>query len=104
MKYVTGLLALVVLIAAVNFAIFNPTLVEIDPLWPLPFAFKAPAFVLALGGLAIGLLFGAGLMWLATARARMFARRSQRTIDRLTKELHDLHHAEKVVATPQALG
>lgn len=100
MKYVYGLIGLVVLIAAVDFAIFNPAIVEIDPLWPLPFAFKAPAFVLALGGVALGMVVGASFLWVITARARIVAHRSQKIIDRLEKEITDLRHAEKIIPPP----
>lgn len=100
LKYLYWIIGFIAIVAAVDFAVFNQAMIDIDPLWPLPFPFKAPAYVLALGGLGVGILVGALILWLSTAKARLVARRSRRIIERLQKDLDDLRQSQRPADRP----
>jgi lipopolysaccharide assembly protein A len=78
----------VVVIAAVlaSFAASNRETVSLA-LWPLPFAADLPLYLAMLGALGMGLLLGAFAMWIGTAGRRREARRRNRRIAALEREL-----------------
>jgi putative membrane protein len=67
-KRLTWILVLPLAAVAVTFAVMNRTHVALD-LWPLPWRIEAPAFLILLGSLTVGLLIGL-LLALFTGGAR----------------------------------
>jgi uncharacterized integral membrane protein len=79
---VTGLIALVLVI----FAVANRDLAVVT-FWPLPYEWPLPLCVIVLLGLLIGFLFGQLVAWINGGRWRREARRRQRRIEDLEREL-----------------
>ena len=77
LKLFRGLFTLVILIplaaAVVIFAVHNRASVALD-LWPLPFNFAPPLYVLVAGIFVVGFLAGGLVAWLSGGRARGRAR------------------------------
>ncbi len=92
----------------VLFSLANRGPVTID-LWPLPLSQQIPMFMLLLGCLAFGILWGGFAAWLAAGKARKRAREANRRADaaeleirhleersaRLEKDLKDMRQKEK---------
>jgi len=87
-KFVGSLILLVLVMAAVTFAVSNRTVVTFS-LWPLPVeaSFQLGATVLA--AIALGLLAGTGLMAVSRLKSRRQARSSERRVASLEKVAHD---------------
>jgi uncharacterized integral membrane protein len=71
------------------FAVMNRQEVALN-LWPLPWEFATPLFLLTLGLILFGFLFGALVMWLTGARQRRQLRAVKRDLDEAKVELHTL--------------
>lgn len=91
-KLIFWLVGVPLAIMVATFAANNLSTIDVD-LWPLPFAVAMPVYLLFLGSLALGLIFGALLMWLSVLalRVRVYNRdieiRSlKRNLDRSTVE------------------
>jgi uncharacterized integral membrane protein len=76
--------ALTILFAASNRATVDLTL------WPLPFSLPAPVYAVALFAVALGVVWGGLIGWIATVRARRRARLETRRADNLEDDLRTL--------------
>ena len=68
------------------FAVANRQEIHFD-LWPLPFGLDMAAYLAVLVPLALGLVTGAVLMWLAGTRLRLRARAERRRAESLQRQL-----------------
>jgi uncharacterized integral membrane protein len=77
-----------VIVIVALFAVDNRQGVAIE-LWPLPWAFPAiPVFVLTLGAVLFGFLFGCLVMWWTGGKHRRRLREARRDLDAARSELH----------------
>lgn len=86
MKLLSWIIGLPVAVVAVVFAVNNRQAVTLD-LWPLPWTLDLPLFLMALLPLALGLVVGGSIAWLAGASARGQARGEARRAARLENRL-----------------
>ena len=63
MRLIGLIFRLVILVTLATFLFANDHLVAWS-LWPMPLTLEVPAYLLPMATLAIGLLIGAGYMWL----------------------------------------
>lgn len=71
------------------FAVMNRQDVALN-LWPLPWEFATPLFLLTLGLILFGFLFGVLVMWFTAGRQRRQLRQARRDLDEAKIELHTL--------------
>ena len=77
-----------VIIIVALFAVNNRQSVDLE-LWPLPWALPpVPLFVLTLGAILFGFLFGCLVMWLTGGKHRRRLRDARRDLDAARSELH----------------
>jgi uncharacterized integral membrane protein len=76
-----------VIIVVALFAVNNRESVALN-LWPLPWDIDAPLFLLTLGAILFGFLFGCLVMWLTGAKHRRRLRETRRDLDATRSELH----------------
>ena len=77
-----------VIIIVALFAVDNRQSVDLE-FWPLPWALPPiPLFVLILGAILFGFLFGCLVMWLTGAKHRKRLRETRRDLDATRSELH----------------
>ena len=74
---------------AILFAASNRATVDLT-LWPLPFSLPAPIYAVALSSIAVGVVWGGLIGWLAAIRARRRARLETRRADNLEDDLRTL--------------
>ncbi|MCD6073419.1 MAG: hypothetical protein K0Q70_302 [Rhodospirillales bacterium] len=74
---------------AILFAASNRATVDLT-LWPLPFSLPAPVYAVALSSIAVGVVWGGLIGWLAAIRARRRARLETRRADNLEEDLRTL--------------
>jgi lipopolysaccharide assembly protein A len=80
-----GIATPLVIIAA-SFAVSNRHTVEVG-IWPLPFIWDAPVYVIALGALGIGIALGGMVTGLGAMGAQLRARKASRRVTSLEREL-----------------
>jgi uncharacterized integral membrane protein len=90
MKFVSGFLTLIVLLAALSFALHNSQSTTVS-LWPLGIEILAPLYILTIGTLFIGLLLGAIFGWIIHLPHRLETRRLKRDIANLKEKMEDMH-------------
>jgi lipopolysaccharide assembly protein A len=102
MKRLSWIVTLPIAVAAVLFAVSNREPVTIE-IWPLPWQIQAPAFLILLGSLAVGLIIGLLLSWLTGGERRQRARELAHENERLAAELDELRRqaAERSRTTSQ---
>jgi uncharacterized integral membrane protein len=98
-RHLSWIITVPVALLAISFAITNRAGVELG-LWPLPFRVQAPLYVLVLGALAFGFLFGGLVAWLAQMHWRRTARQQRRRLEQLATEVKEWR--EKQAATDAA--
>jgi uncharacterized integral membrane protein len=76
-----------VIIVVALFAVNNRQNVALN-LWPLPWDVGAPLFLLTLGAILFGFLFGCLVMWLTGGKHRRRLREARRDLDATRSELH----------------
>ncbi len=88
-----------VALAMIAFAIANrgDVVVSLDP---LPWAFAAPLYVVAMASVFVGLLAGAATAWTSGSKWRRMARNKRREAERLAAELGQRRNEAVVPATP----
>ena len=86
MRLVHWLVTAPVAVVAVVFAVSNLDRVPVG-LWPFSDVLVMPLYLLVLGALALGFLCGELVAWLNGGRWRREARRRQRRIEALEREL-----------------
>ena len=89
MRIIAWLVGLPLAIIVILFALSNRQPIEIG-FWPFPVRIEAPAYVIGLIPLALGLLVGAGLAGIGTLHARYRHRSANRTIRALEKRMAEL--------------
>jgi uncharacterized integral membrane protein len=89
MRIIAWLVGVPLAVIVVLFAVSNREPVEIG-FWPLPERIVAPAYLIGLVPLALGLLLGAGLAGIGTVHARYRHRRAARTIRELERRMAEL--------------
>ncbi|MDZ4735476.1 MAG: lipopolysaccharide assembly protein LapA domain-containing protein [Rhodospirillaceae bacterium] len=103
MKLLHWFVTVPIAVAAVLFAVMNRAPVTID-LWPMPWRIEAPAFLILLGSLAVGLLIGLLLSWLTGGTRRRRMRQLAHENERLATELRELRREaaerSRVVSPP----
>ena len=85
------------------FAVMNRQEVTLN-LWPLPWDFATPLFLLTLGLILFGFLFGVLVMWFTSAKQRRHLRHVKRDLDEAKMELHTLRRQPPVRATGTAVA
>ncbi len=89
MRLLSWLIALPFAAAAIVFAVSNLHPVHLE-LWPLPFALDLPVYIAVLGPLALGMIAGGFIVWLAGGRHRRLARQNRRRAEQLERQLEAL--------------
>lgn len=103
MKVLTWLIGVPVAVVAMIFAASNRGAVTVD-LWPLPWMIDVPLFLLVLGALGLGLLFGAMVGWLSAGSARGAARAARREARKLEHDLKTLKNTTKQADSAAAVA
>jgi putative membrane protein len=98
MRVLAWLVGLPLTIAVVLFAVSNRQSITIG-FWPFADGIEAPAYLIGLVPMALGLLIGAGLAGIGTVHARFRHRSATRTIRAMEKRL-----AELMARTPKITG
>ncbi len=98
-KLLTWIVLPPVALAMIAFAIANrgDVVVSLDP---LPWAFAAPLYVVAMGSVFVGLLAGAAAAWSSGHKWRRVARDKRREAERLAAELGQRRSGAVMPATP----
>lgn len=86
MRFGAKVIGLPVAVAIVLFAVSNRHFVDIG-LWPLSGGVAMPVYLVTLLALLIGFIAGALAMWLSAGRVRRRARRAERTVKTLDRDL-----------------
>jgi len=89
MRRFTWIISLPITIVIVLFAVMNRELVTLN-LWPLPWDLDAPLYLLTLGCILVGFLFGLLVMWLSHGGTRRHRRELSRRVDAQANELNAL--------------
>ena len=109
MKFITTLFAIVIFTAALVFAVSNRQDVSVS-LWPFDLMVTMPIFIMSLGCLALGMLFGGIFVWIGTLSHRLAARRLGKDIALLSDKLQEVERelqqfrAREVEKTMPLLG
>lgn len=98
MKFLSRALFLLFLLLGVLIAVSNTERTELS-LWPIPHTVVLPLYLLVLTVLLLGVLGGLGLGWWAGRHHRRHARGRRREIQRLEREVEQLH-AQLAAAKP----
>jgi uncharacterized integral membrane protein len=85
MKFLTRALFVLFLLLGALIAVSNPQPVDLA-LWPLPYALKAPLYLLIVALLFVGVLAGLGFGWWAGRHHRRRARKHGSEAARLDRE------------------
>lgn len=99
MRRFTWIISLPVTIVIVLFAVMNRELVTLN-LWPLPWDLAAPLYLLTLGCILFGFLFGLLVMWLSHSGSRRRARELARRVDAQAGELNALRRNVQAGTAP----
>jgi uncharacterized integral membrane protein len=94
MKLLFWAIAAPLVVIAASFAVSNRQTVEVG-IWPLPFTWDAPVFMIVLGSLGVGVVLGGAVAGLGAIGARFRARSASRRVASLERELS----AQKLSAT-----
>ncbi|MFY9288749.1 MAG: lipopolysaccharide assembly protein LapA domain-containing protein [Alphaproteobacteria bacterium] len=98
MRIFSGLFGLIFLAIALCFALANRQNALLS-LWPFGVELEVPLYLLTLGTLFLGLLFGSVIAWLAMLPYRMQNRRLRKDITALHVKIEDL---QQTVIAPSA--
>ena len=93
MKVVTRVIAFVIAVVVVLFALANRGAVTVS-LSPLPMERDLPLYLVILLAFACGVAVGGLSHWFATGRRRKAAREKHRRLARVERELTDVHQHE----------
>ena len=89
MKIISSLFAALLILISLAFAVSNRQNATIS-LWPFDMQVEAPLYLLTLGTLLLGLLFGAMFAWFGMLPHRFEARRLRKDISNLHDKLEEL--------------
>jgi uncharacterized integral membrane protein len=99
MRALWRLLLVVAAVILVVFAVSNRANVALG-LWPLPAAVELPVYLVVLGGLVFGFIFGEFAAWVAARHWRRELRESQRRIAALERELAAARPPSDPISSP----
>jgi len=85
-------------VVIVVFAVSNRASVTVA-LWPLPFTWQLPLFLVVLAGALVGFVLGAAVAWISAGKARRRARAKTRELESTLRDVAYLQHR---VATLEA--
>jgi uncharacterized integral membrane protein len=102
MKIITSILAFVLILLSVVFAVNNRTEVSLD-LWPAAYTLSAPVYFITLVSFFIGFLLGAIIFWLLSLHPRWQRHRLARETDHLKAALMQ-ERAKNTTALPRHDG
>ena len=94
------IISIPVIAIIVIFAVMNRQDAALS-LWPLPWDVQVPLFLLTLGAVLFGFLFGVLVMWVSGARQRRRLREAKRHLDAAHSELV---MARQQTAAPRQAG
>ena len=97
MRRFAWILTLPIIAIVTVFAVMNRQPVTLD-LWPLPWEFATPLFLLTLGLILFGFVLGVAVMWFTGAKQRRQHRSVKRDLDNTRSDLHTL---KRQAPTPQ---
>jgi len=97
--WLSVLITLPITLIAVVFAVVNRQSVPVD-LWPFGVTVDMPLFLLSLGALGIGMILGAGLLWVPLMAARRRNRKQDKQLSQITAELRLAESRIKTAAPP----
>jgi len=107
-KILTWIVLAPVFAVLISFAISNRETLVLR-LWPTSYELAAPAFLVGLGGLFLGFLWGAVVVWIAGGEARARARRAnaraemaEREAEHLKAEIADIKDRARKAAAGDA--
>lgn len=83
------LIALLLLLPLVSFALSNKTPVRLG-MWPTDFALEVPLSLAVIGGMAIAFLAGALLVWVSELALRRRARHAEQMVRLLEAQVEEL--------------
>ncbi len=92
-KHFSWILTIPLTLVVVIFAIANREFVPLD-LWPFGLSRPLPIFVLILGGMFVGFLIGALVMWLSSGKQRKRAREARHQVAKLERRVKELERAQ----------
>jgi uncharacterized integral membrane protein len=92
MRRFAWIVTLPIIAIVTAFAVMNRQDVTLN-LWPLPWDFAVPVFLLTLLLILFGFCFGVLVMWFTSAKQRRRLRAAQRDLDEAKMELHTLRRA-----------
>ncbi len=103
MKFLAWLIFVAVGLLTVVLAVANrgPVTFSLDP---LPLAFDLPLYAVILASVFVGLLIGAGAMWLRDGKVRRLARQRRREAAKLEKELRAVREEPALPAPASRTG
>jgi uncharacterized integral membrane protein len=99
-KHFSWILTFPLTVVIIVFAVANRRFVPVD-LWPFEAAVEVPVFALGLGGMLIGFLAGAVVMWLSGRKQRRQARTARSRIAELERQVRR-HERETLRPESQA--
>lgn len=109
-RLISWLLIIPIAALVVAFAVANrgPVSVGLDP---LPFSYDMPLYVVVLGAVAVGFLWGGLSAWISAGKTRRLARRRRLQLESAERDLKTLREkvskmeeqAARMKATPNAL-
>jgi uncharacterized integral membrane protein len=102
MRFITAILAALLAIFAVAFAVDNRETVGVG-FWPLPLQVVMPLFLIVLGAAFIGFLLGCLVAWWSGRHARSEARRRARDVSRLEARIAVLESEARQVPVTASL-
>lgn len=88
MRLITLIVTAVLAIVAALFAVSNREIVELA-LWPLPLAIALPLYLMVFLPFLIGFVIGGVAAWFGAGASRSRARRAERRVTELERELQD---------------
>lgn len=106
-KLLSWLIGFPLALIAITFAVINRHPVTVD-VWPFPWEISVPLYLLVLGALAVGIVFGGIFTWLSAAPVRGRAVKESRRanamayqLDQLKEENATLHKTHQQALPPQ---
>jgi uncharacterized integral membrane protein len=99
MKILSAFLALVVLIPMLCFALPNRQDVAVA-FWPFDDTMQLPLYLIGLGPLAFGLIFGAVWGWIGSVPHRLKSRRLHKELDALNDKISELQKSATAQQAP----
>ncbi len=102
MKFLSSILALLLIIVSVVFAVNNRAVIALD-LWPAPYTLNAPVYIVTVGCFFVGFFLGALIFWLSGLGPRWQRRSLAKETERLKTALQE-ERSKNTTAYPRLEG